>query len=421
MLHHGPNSIIHRDIKPENILVMPDDSLPSPWTKLADFGIAIEGTQCEGRVGTWLYTAAEVFSTGEQYTSKIDVWSLGVVLLQLMICGCIPEPENGVMQGPQWCRQLARFATESFDLSRNHDRYTLRLPEETWSWESHLWRFAKVMLTMDPRIRPSSDVCHHRAFQMYSVARECGMILIGGKPSNNIQQHPGTISSDSKVDAYVERHFGQLDRKQVLNPKVSSPHLKSSDRPGSAPGYMTTASSISSFSSEPMASFRTAPTAFGTGVEVAEALQDLNCRSHKTAQIDNPQPVGFGLVHGHYNDDDNDAPEPQEQKSAKQKAKSHNTPSERSFSSQNHPKTHRGGPSSSKAPVPTPRRKPSEVKEARAPTKADMKRAGSPSPSASGSNRRRKSSASARAAEKSPASYYDEAGGGRKKDSHRQR
>ncbi|CAH0489115.1 hypothetical protein KXD40_002338 [Peronospora effusa] len=100
-------NILHRDIKPENILLASGDSGD---IKLSDFGIAKilededDGARSRGRAytscGTDYYVAPEVLN-GEGYDSKVDLWSLGVVLYIMQVtvlCGFPPfaEDENGL-------------------------------------------------------------------------------------------------------------------------------------------------------------------------------------------------------------------------------------------------------------------------------------------------------------------------------------
>lgn len=75
------NGITHRDIKPENILI--DSRYPELNTKLSDFGLSSDRSQLKTFCGTKLYVAPEVCNKGTQYTNAVDIWSLGVVALQL--------------------------------------------------------------------------------------------------------------------------------------------------------------------------------------------------------------------------------------------------------------------------------------------------------------------------------------------------
>ena len=75
------NNIIHRDIKPENILIGENNLL-----KLCDFGWAKElivnnrSTFC----GTVEYMAPEIVGS-EKYDCSVDVWSLGILLYELLM------------------------------------------------------------------------------------------------------------------------------------------------------------------------------------------------------------------------------------------------------------------------------------------------------------------------------------------------
>ena len=74
------NNIIHRDIKPENILIGEDNKI-----KLCDFGWAKE-LSLENRstfCGTVEYMAPEIFGS-ENYDYGVDIWSLGILLYELL-------------------------------------------------------------------------------------------------------------------------------------------------------------------------------------------------------------------------------------------------------------------------------------------------------------------------------------------------
>lgn len=87
---HSYANVSHRDIKSENILIDPFGN-----AKLIDFGLAknetdLMSTSC----GSPLYLAPEVVQR-KKYSSKIDIWSLGVVLYS-MVTGKLPFVSDNI-------------------------------------------------------------------------------------------------------------------------------------------------------------------------------------------------------------------------------------------------------------------------------------------------------------------------------------
>ncbi|XP_074641372.1 uncharacterized protein LOC141899118 [Tubulanus polymorphus] len=76
--------IVHRDLKMENIML--DSSKKS--IKLIDFGLSNSYTKEEllkTHCGSPEYAAPELFDTGKEYGSEIDMWSVGVIMYALVV------------------------------------------------------------------------------------------------------------------------------------------------------------------------------------------------------------------------------------------------------------------------------------------------------------------------------------------------
>ncbi len=129
--------IVHRDIKPENVL-MADGVTP----KLTDFGVArllsetgrLTGTGA--LVGTPFYMSPEAWQ-GQALTAQADVWSLGVVLYE-MVSGQVPFPGDTLpavmhkvlMESPPDLRVLSPELPES--LVRIIERALMRDPAQRY-------------------------------------------------------------------------------------------------------------------------------------------------------------------------------------------------------------------------------------------------------------------------------------------------
>jgi serine/threonine protein kinase len=87
--HLHERKITHRDLKPSNILISSSGDV-----KLADFGISSHAFKDIRTIaGTPLYMAPEVW--GQEYTYKVDIFSLGIILNEIF-SNVKPKPPFGM-------------------------------------------------------------------------------------------------------------------------------------------------------------------------------------------------------------------------------------------------------------------------------------------------------------------------------------
>jgi len=129
------NHRIHRDIKSDNILLSTRGEV-----KIADFGYAAQLTQEKQKrntvVGTPYWMAPELIR-GNDYSIKVDTWSLGIMVMEML------EGQPPYMQFPP-LRALFLITTKGIPPLQNPEKFSPELLE-----------FYSLSLDKDENVRPS--------------------------------------------------------------------------------------------------------------------------------------------------------------------------------------------------------------------------------------------------------------------------
>ncbi|KAK2003438.1 Pkinase-domain-containing protein [Colletotrichum falcatum] len=184
--------VLHRDLKPQNLLINREGNL-----KLADFGLArafgVPLRTYTHEVVTLWYRAPEILLGGRQYSTGVDMWSVGCIFAEMCtrkplfpgdseideifkIFRTLGTPTEDVWPGvtsypdfkssfPKWIRD------ESLPLCSNLDAEGLELLE--------------MMLVYDPASRISAKgACNHPYFETYPD-QHSGQTVRSSRANNN--------------------------------------------------------------------------------------------------------------------------------------------------------------------------------------------------------------------------------------------
>lgn len=165
--------LVHRDLKSANFLIIPDPLS----VLLCDFGLTIrhsnQGNRTPG-VCTPDFRAPEVWLCVKKYTEKIDIWSLGCILFEMIkLSSFVRLTRDQIDDG---IRQVIRRYPEPLSFKDINElggkSLSGRLPRGTHTWEGYfpnlnpdLLDLLKKMLAFNPQKRYSASEClNHRFF-----------------------------------------------------------------------------------------------------------------------------------------------------------------------------------------------------------------------------------------------------------------
>ncbi|KAL5727633.1 [tau protein] kinase [Ranunculus cassubicifolius] len=184
---HRVIGVCHRDIKPQNLLVNPH----SHQLKICDFGSAkmlVPGEPNISYICSRYYRAPELIFGATEYTTAIDMWSVGCVLAELLLGQPLFPGESGVDQLVEVIKVLGTPTREEIKcMNPNYTEYKFpqikahpwhkvfhkRMPPEAVDLVSRLLQYS-------PNMRSSAlEACAHPFFD---DLRDPNLQLPNGRP-----------------------------------------------------------------------------------------------------------------------------------------------------------------------------------------------------------------------------------------------
>lgn len=209
---HSAN-VLHRDLKPSNLLLNGNCDL-----KIGDFGLARTASETDFMteyVVTRWYRAPELLLNCSEYTSAIDVWSVGCIFAEIMT----REP---LFPGKDYVHQL-RLITEligspddsslRFLRSENARKYLRQLPQfgkqnlsvKFPSMSAEPLNLLEKMLVFDPvkRITVDEALCHPYLSSLHDI--------------NDEPVPPTPFSFDFEQPGCTQEHIKELIWRESVN------------------------------------------------------------------------------------------------------------------------------------------------------------------------------------------------------------
>ncbi|RVE46742.1 hypothetical protein evm_008605 [Chilo suppressalis] len=237
--------ICHRDIKPQNLLLDPKTGV----LKLCDFGSAkhlVRGEPNVSYICSRYYRAPELIFGAIDYTTKIDVWSAGCVVAELLLGQPIFPGDSGVDQLVEIIKVLGTPTREQIrEMNPNYTEF--KFPQI----KSHPW--AKVFRACTPpdaislvsrlleytpgaRLSPLQACAH----SFFDELREPAARLPNGRPLPplfNFTEYE--LSIQPSLNEFLKPRAAAAQPTDAPAPAPSAhvePHTPTALKPGGSPG-----------------------------------------------------------------------------------------------------------------------------------------------------------------------------------------
>ncbi|CAD8124311.1 unnamed protein product [Paramecium sonneborni] len=207
------NSIIHRDLKPANILVE-FDANQRIILKLTDFGMGrilddISIKQFQTRVGTPIYMAPQIVN-GEPFSSKCDIFSLGIILHELAF---LEIPQEGL-------NKLERY---SFQKSLKIKPFVCPdlLQNSPSQQKQFIQKLINQMLSLKEERRPSWEELLKSEIMTFNIAPKIELKQISEQDNLLLSIHKGQEQCfNEKKFLELQGLIQKMDQKDELQQKV---------------------------------------------------------------------------------------------------------------------------------------------------------------------------------------------------------
>ncbi|OQR72556.1 glycogen synthase kinase-3 beta-like [Tropilaelaps mercedesae] len=179
-------SIAHRDLKPSNVLVHAE----SGRVKLCDFGSAKKLNANETHIAyicTRHYRAPELVMGSTTYTTKVDIWSAGLILAEMFLLHPVFCGESNLDQLTEMIRMLGTPTRK--EIRALHPSFPAGLPKkEPLSWteilEHKVEPQALILISMMVRYNPCErlDAWEALSYSFFNEVRSPRCRLPSGNP-----------------------------------------------------------------------------------------------------------------------------------------------------------------------------------------------------------------------------------------------
>lgn len=210
--------IVHRDIKPDNIFINKNETF-----KLGDFGLSRKMTKSASfslrkSAGTPLYMAPEALGWGSKIDHQSDIYSLGIVMYQMLNDGNIPFVED-MQDFLETDEAIGRRADGEIPLPPKYDK------EELWKIIKKAIQFkkeeryqsaAEMRKELEVLVNPEKNSIKAIQFKK----EDCYQSAVEKKKEQDVLKDPEKSSIQS------EKKYSRLEEKKIELVKVENVEKK---------------------------------------------------------------------------------------------------------------------------------------------------------------------------------------------------